>query len=128
MLCIHSFVLLLADEVVAAAGAASFSAGARGPSSSQKNGMSSLPDWVAHDNLGQDSVIGSEDDTAQVHPELLTKAFLQRAKEAGGSLQLAAVVGLSAEGGKVTAVRVRDSSSGEERELQADAVVFAMGE
>ena len=63
-----------------------------------------------------------------MHPELLTNAFLQRAQDAGGSLQLAAVVGLSTEGGRVTAVRVRDSSSGEERELQADAVVFALGE
>ena len=83
---------------------------------------------MAHDNLGQASVIGSEDNTAQVHPELLTKALLQRAQDAGGSLQLAVVVGLSTEGGRVTSVRVRDSSSGEERELQADAVVFALGE
>jgi len=65
----------------------------------------------------------------KVHPELLTKALLQRAQDAGGSLQLAAVVGLctDAEGGRITGVRVRDTSSGEEREVAADAVVFCMG-
>lgn len=87
-----------------------------------------LPGWVARDNIGQASVIGTEEDTAQVHPELLTKALLRRMEEGGGSLQIAAVTGVVAEGGRVTAVKVRDSGSGEERELQADAVVFAMGE
>ncbi|EFN58873.1 hypothetical protein CHLNCDRAFT_140762 [Chlorella variabilis] len=86
-----------------------------------------LPGWVARDNIGQASVIGTEEDTAQVHPELLTKALLRRMEEGGGSLQIAAVTGVVAEGGRVTAVKVRDSGSGEERELQADAVVFAMG-
>lgn len=46
----------------------------------------------------------------------------------GGSLQLAAVTGVETAGGRVTALRVRDSASGEERTLPADAVVFAMGE
>lgn len=89
--------------------------------------LSSLPDWVDRDNIGQSSVIGSEENTAQVHPELFTKTLLAKSQEAGGSLQLAAVVGLTAEGGRVSAVRVRDSGTGEEREVQADAVVFAMG-
>lgn len=62
-----------------------------------------------------------------MHPELLTKALLQRMQDSGGSLQLAAVTGVEAEGGCVTALHVRDSSSGEERTLAADAVVFAMG-
>lgn len=65
--------------------------------------------------------------THQVHPELLTKALLQRMQELGGSLQLAAVTGVQSEGGRVTAVQARDSGSGEERTLPADAVVFAMG-
>lgn len=63
-----------------------------------------------------------------MHPELLTKALLQRAQDAGGSLQLGSVVGLAAEGGRVTAARVRDRDSGEERDVPADAIVFAMGE
>lgn len=62
-----------------------------------------------------------------MHPELLTKALLQKAQERGGSLQLAAVTGVQAAGGRVMAVHVRDSGSGEERTLPADAVVFAMG-
>ena len=81
---------------------------------------------------------------AQVHPELLTKALLAAAEAAGGSLQLAAAVGLrlageddSGGGGggggaegqrRVAEVRVRDRASGEEREVAADAVVFCMGE
>lgn len=64
----------------------------------------------------------------QVHPELLTKALLQRMQDAGGSLQLAAVTAVQAAGGRVTGVTVRDSSSGEERQLTADAYVFAAGE
>lgn len=63
----------------------------------------------------------------QVHPELLTKALLQRMQEAGGSLQLAAVAGVEAEGPRVTSVRVRDAASGQERLLRPDAVVFALG-
>lgn len=90
--------------------------------------LPTLPDWVAPDNIGQASVIGTEDNTAQVHPELLTRTLLQRAQEGGGSLQIASVTGLVAEDGRVSAVRVRDGTTGEERELQADAVVFAMGE
>ncbi len=63
----------------------------------------------------------------QVHPELLTKALLQHMQERGGSLQLAALTGVEAEGGRVKALHVRDSASGEEQTLAADAVVFAMG-
>lgn len=92
-----------------------------------KKRLPSLPDWVDRDNIGQASVIGTEDNTAQVHPELLTKALLQRAQDAGGSLQLGSVVGLAVEGGRVTAARVRDADSGEERLVSADVVVFAMG-
>lgn len=89
--------------------------------------LPALPDWVDRDNIGQAALIGTEDNTAQVHPELLTKALLQRAKDAGGSLQLGSVVGLAAEGDRVTAARVRDRDSGEERDVPADAIVFAMG-
>lgn len=63
----------------------------------------------------------------QVHPELLTKALLARVEQGGGAVQLAAVTGVEAAGGRVTALTVRDSASGEERRLEADAVVFAMG-
>ncbi|PSC72675.1 oxidoreductase TDA3 [Micractinium conductrix] len=103
----------------------------------------SLPGWVDTENIGQASVIGTEETTAQVHPELLTKALLAAAEAAGGSLQLAAAVGLrlageddsgggggggGAEGQRhVAEVRVRDRASGEEREVAADAVVFCMG-
>lgn len=63
----------------------------------------------------------------QVHPELLTKALLARVEQAGGAVQLAAVTGVEAAGGRVAALTVRDRASGEERRLQAEAVVFAMG-
>ena len=43
-------------------------------------------------------------------------------------MQAAAVTGVVQEGGRLAAVRVRDSVSGEEREVPADVVVFAMGE
>ncbi|KAL4457585.1 hypothetical protein ABPG75_012450 [Micractinium tetrahymenae] len=89
--------------------------------------LPALPDWVDGDNIGQAALIGTEENTAQVHPELLTRALLQRAQDAGGSLQLGAVVGLAVEGGRVTGARVRARGSGQERELPADAVVFAMG-
>ncbi|KAI7843995.1 hypothetical protein COHA_002533 [Chlorella ohadii] len=89
--------------------------------------LPSLPGWVDRDHVGQATVIGTEETTAQVHPELLTKALLQHMQERGGSLQLAAVTGVEAEGGRVKALHVRDSASGEEQTLAADAVVFAMG-
>lgn len=63
----------------------------------------------------------------QVHPELLTKALLQRMQERGGTLRLAAVTGVEVAGSRVTALTVRDSASGEEQRMEADAVVFAMG-
>ena len=63
----------------------------------------------------------------QVHPELLTKALLARVEAGGGALQAGAVAGVRAEGGRLATVVVRDSGSGEEREVPADAVVFALG-
>ncbi|KAL4440644.1 hypothetical protein ABPG77_000353 [Micractinium sp. CCAP 211/92] len=97
------------------------------PAGAAKKRLPSLPEWVDRDNIGQAAVIGTEEDTAQVHPELLTKALLQQAQHAGGSLQLGSVVGLATEGGRVTAARVQDRDSGAERLVPADAIVFAMG-
>ncbi|PRW56176.1 oxidoreductase TDA3 [Chlorella sorokiniana] len=98
--------------------------GARGSGAAR---LPTLPGWVVRENVGQATIIGTEGTTAQVHPELLTKALLQRMQERGGALQLAAVTGVESEGGRLTAVRVQDRGSGEERTLPADAVVFAMG-
>ena len=81
----------------------------------------------AHERATDGSALPTHPPTCQVHPELLTKALLQRMQERGGSLQLAAVTGVQAEGGRVTALQVRDSDSGKDRTLPADAVVFAMG-
>jgi glycine/D-amino acid oxidase-like deaminating enzyme len=103
--------------------------GQAGPvsSSGASKRLPSLPGWVARDHISQASVIGTHENTAQVHPELFTNALLQRMQEAGGSVQIAAVTGLVTEGDRVTAVKARDSISGEDRVLQADAVVFACG-
>lgn len=64
----------------------------------------------------------------QVHPELLTKALIAAVEEAGGQLRLARLVGLEAQGGRVTGVRVADKESGEQDTLPAETVVLAMGE
>ncbi|KAL4857919.1 ATP-binding cassette sub-family G member 2 [Chlorella vulgaris] len=103
--------------------------GQAGPASSSgaSKRLPSLPGWVARDHISQASVIGTHENTAQVHPELFTNALLQRMQEAGGSVQIAAVTGLVTENDRVTAVKARDSISGEDRILQADAVVFACG-
>lgn len=86
-----------------------------------------LPDWVRQESVLQASVIGTEVTTAQVHPELLTKALLAKAGEAGAALRIAAVVGVEVEGQLVTGLRVRDKESGEESLVTADQYVFCMG-
>ena len=63
----------------------------------------------------------------QVHPELFTKALIQKVQEAGGELRLAKFVGLKTEGGRVTGVRIVNQGTQEETLLPADVVVLAMG-
>jgi glycine/D-amino acid oxidase-like deaminating enzyme len=64
----------------------------------------------------------------QVHPELFTKALIDKVKEAGGELRLARLTGLETSGGRVTAVRVVEQGAEEETRLPADVVVLALGE
>ncbi|GAB4820859.1 hypothetical protein N2152v2_007905 [Parachlorella kessleri] len=86
-----------------------------------------LPDWVDQENVAQATVIGNEESTAQVHPELFTKALIHKVQEAGGELRLARFVGLETGSGKVTGVRIVDQGTLEETLLPADVVVLAMG-
>lgn len=74
-------------------------------------------------------MIGSHSNTAQVHPERFTKALLAAVEGSGGSvLTHTSVIGLELDAaGAVSAVKIRNSSTGEEASLPVDAVVFAMG-
>jgi glycine/D-amino acid oxidase-like deaminating enzyme len=105
-------------------------AGAGASTSGRRGGKAALPGWVDGPGVAQSSAIGSPETTAQVHPELLTRALLRGAEERGGRLVLAAVTGLELDPGgrRVAGVRVRDSGTHEESVLPAGAVVFCMGE
>jgi glycerol-3-phosphate dehydrogenase len=65
----------------------------------------------------------------QVHPAKLTHALMSAAEAAAGStLLLATVNGVTTDSsGKVTAVKVQRQQAAAEEELEADAVVLAMG-
>jgi glycine/D-amino acid oxidase-like deaminating enzyme len=64
----------------------------------------------------------------QVHPELFTKALIEKVREAGGELRLARLTGLETSDGRVTGVRFLDQGAQEETRLPADTVVLALGE
>ena len=102
------------------------------------------PEWVDGVDVCQSSLIGDEDSTAQVNPELLTKALLHEVVKRGGSVrERTKVVGLkfNAEGGAVEGVRVRsttiddkehqqhDNEQEEEEDslIPVDKIIFALG-
>ncbi len=79
------------------------------------------PSWVDC-AVRRVSVGGTQETTAQVHPRLLTTAFMDRAKEKGATVVIAAVKSVRLEGKKVTGAVL---SNGET--LSADVFVVAMG-
>lgn len=87
-----------------------------------------LPQWI-QGNVVQSSVIGTTDNTAQVHPEKLTKALLKAAQERAGSsvVEGTAVVGLVVEENVLCGVKTKDMTTGAERVIHTDTVVFALG-
>lgn len=89
-----------------------------------------LPSWVDPLNVTSSSVIGTEDTTAQVNPEWFTKALMSKVVDAGGAVwEQTEILGINANNadGSVSSVRVKDINSGEERSLDADVVVLALG-
>jgi len=89
-----------------------------------------LPDWVDRTNLVQTTVIGTQDDTAQVHPERLTKALLHHVEQRGGAVrERTKVVGVTtlSSTGAVCGVRVVNLDTQQEETIPASAVVFALG-
>ena len=79
------------------------------------------PEWIDGEVKNQ-SVIGTEASTAQVHPRLLTRALLAEAERAGARLVRAEVTGGQMEAGAVTGVSL---ASGEI--VKAEVVVLCMG-
>jgi glycine/D-amino acid oxidase-like deaminating enzyme len=88
---------------------------------SKKNDDDKVPKWI-DGNVDQVNQIGSTSTTAQVHPKLLTDAFIQAAKKLGAKVVIGEVVGVAEE--KDGAYRVK-LASGEA--LEANNVVIAMG-
>ncbi|KAF7852396.1 hypothetical protein BT93_L0941 [Corymbia citriodora subsp. variegata] len=82
-----------------------------------------LPDWV--DGPGRAArAIGSTDTTAQVHPQLFTRALLDKAvRDYGLEVVIGKVARVDADGGgRVSAVVLEGG-----RVMEADAVVLALG-
>ena len=79
------------------------------------------PVWIDGEVTHQ-SVIGTEDTTAQVHPRLLTRALMSEAEKAGARVVKAEVIGGQVEAGAVTGVIL---SSGET--VPGRVVVLCMG-
>lgn len=90
----------------------------------------SLPPWVDSTVVMDSAIIGTEETTAQVHPEKFTKALLAEVTKEGGTIrEHTKVVGivLNADGTSVEGVRVVSTADGTEETLPADVVVFALG-
>ena len=104
-------------------------AGAGGRRAGGDTGGGGLPSWIDPAAVSQHSLIGSEATTAQVHPDLFTKALLAEVERRGGAVRTgAAVAGLVLGGdGRVAGVRVRPAAGGPEEVLPADVVVLALG-
>ena len=90
-----------------------------------------LPRWVNSKNVLQTSIIGSEENTAQVHPKRLTEAMLAAVARRGGQvIERTEVIRilLNKDGGnRVTGVTVRNVQSREETTLDATVIVLALG-
>lgn len=100
-----------------------------GSAAARRRRVATAPEWIDAGNVQRGSVIGTTKDTAQVHPELLTKALLKVAEERTGArvMEGTEVIGLVIEEGTLKGVRVKNFESGVERIIPADAVVFALG-
>lgn len=85
-----------------------------------------LPSWV-NGPIKSPKTIGTTETTAQVHPQLFTRKLLSKAVEEYGAevvigkLEKVEVVPAAAEG-RARAVKLEDG-----REIEADAVVLALG-
>lgn len=103
----------------------------RNDANSRVTGNKKLPQWVNSSNVLQTSIIGSEETTAQVHPERLTKALLAEVTRRGGEvMERTEVIGILLDkdgGNRVKGVTVRNVQNREERTLDATAVLLAMG-
>ena len=86
-----------------------------------KRKLNAGPDWVDGDVRGC-QVIGTPNTTAQVHPRLLTQAFIARAKEAGVKVVTDHVTGAMLDNGSVVGVVTRDGGA-----VSCDIVILAMG-
>ena len=79
------------------------------------------PAWVTGE-VTHCEVIGTPDTTAQVHPQLLTRALAAAAQRRGARLVAGEVAGLRLEAGAVTGVSLSCGTT-----LAADTVVLCMG-
>ena len=79
------------------------------------------PAWVTGE-VTHCEVIGTPDTTAQVHPQLLTRALAAAAQRRGARLVAGEVAGLRLEAGAVTGASLSSGAA-----LQADTVVLCMG-
>lgn len=86
-----------------------------------KENECSKPKWV-DGNVQSSDVIGTTKTTAQVHPKLLTNAFMNAAKKNGAKLINQRVISGKTGDGAVKGVTVEDGSS-----VDADVVVMCMG-
>lgn len=81
-----------------------------------------VPQWV-NGAAKLVRTIGSTETTAQVHPQLFTRTLISRAvAEYNVEVVIGKLVGVAAEGGRVTAVELEGG-----RVVEADAVVLALG-
>eukprot|EP01125_Pyxidicula_operculata_P006089 TRINITY_DN2121_c0_g1_i1.p1 TRINITY_DN2121_c0_g1~~TRINITY_DN2121_c0_g1_i1.p1 ORF type:complete len:216 (-),score=46.25 TRINITY_DN2121_c0_g1_i1:596-1243(-) len=84
----------------------------------------SLPGWVSPRHVQSCQVIGTQKNTAQVHPELFTNALMNTALANGAQLKIACAksIILSSDQKKVVGVELDDGTK-----LEADVVVVALG-
>ncbi|KAJ9657346.1 hypothetical protein H2198_004357 [Neophaeococcomyces mojaviensis] len=93
----------------------------------KKMGMPSDLDWVASECVRGYQSMGSERDTAQVHPFQFTSSMAGLAQEKGVDVVLGKVEEVVVEGGVAKAVRYTDKASGQEKKIEGvtDVVVTA---
>eukprot|EP00092_Neocalanus_flemingeri_P031003 GFUD01033674.1.p1 GENE.GFUD01033674.1~~GFUD01033674.1.p1 ORF type:complete len:368 (+),score=36.14 GFUD01033674.1:67-1170(+) len=91
------------------------------PDAKSKQRKCSKPEWV-DGNVLSSEVIGTTQTTAQVHPKLLTKAFINAAVKNGANLVKKSVVSGNSVDNVVRGVVLEDSSC-----IAADVVILCMG-
>jgi glycine/D-amino acid oxidase-like deaminating enzyme len=89
---------------------------------STKKRNQNIPKWV-DGPIRTSSSLGSTKTTAQVHPELLSKAFIKASEQYGAKIIIDTVENIRWDGTTVIGVKIR----GQEDILTADTVVIAMG-